>query len=199
MSVKSFDFDFNLLENSTLGLFISNSGEVQRMKDTLLQLSQVALQNQQATYKDIISIMKEPSISEAENILEKSQKESYEREMNKMQQEQNNAKELEKIKEDAANKQHEREKELIVLKESERRETEIQKISLVGASYNPELDRDNDGENDFIEIARKGLETEIKQRKQNLDERKFELEKQVKKEELDIKRAALNKRNNSKK
>lgn len=199
MSVKSFDFDFNLLENSTLGLFISNSGEVQRMKDTLLQLSQVALQNQQATYKDIISIMKEPSISEAENILEKSQKESYEREMNKMQQEQNNAKELEKIKEDAANKQHEREKELIVLKESERRETEIQKISLVGASYNPELDKDNDGENDFIEIARKGLETEIKQRKQNLDERKFELEKQVKKEELDIKRAALNKRNNSKK
>ena len=199
LSVKAFDFDFNLLDNSTLGLFISNSGEVQKIKDTLVQLSQVALQNQQATYKDIVSILKEPSISEAENILEKSQKDAQDREMNKIQQEQNNAKELEKIKEDAAKKKHERDKELIVLKESERRETEIQKIAIMGASYNPDEDKDDDGENDFIEIARKGLETDIKQRKQNLDERKFENDKEVKKEELAIKRAALNKKNSTQK
>lgn len=199
LSVKAFDFDFNLLDNSTLGLFISNSGEVQKIKDTLVQLSQVALQNQQATYKDIVSILKEPSISEAENILEKSQKDAQDREMSKMQQEQNNAKEIEKIREDAAKKKHERDKELIVLKESERRETEIQKIAIMGASYNPDEDKDDDGENDFLEIARKGLETDIKQRKQNLDERKFENDKEVKKEELAIKRAALNKRNSTQK
>lgn len=199
LSVKAFDFDFNLLDNSTLGLFISNSGEVQKIKDMIGQLSQVALQNQQATYKDIISILKEPSISEAENILEKSQKEAYQKEMSKMQQEQNNAKELEKIKEDSAQKQHERDKELIVLKETERRETEIQKIAITGASYNPDMDKDEDGENDFLEIARKGVETEIKQRKQNLDERKFENDKEVKKEELAIKRAALAKKNSTQK
>lgn len=199
LSVKSFDFDFNLLDNSSLGIFISDSGEVQKIKDTITQLSNIALQNQQATYKDIISIMKEPSLSGAEDILEKSQKEAYEKEINKIQQEQNNAKELEKIKEDAAKRQHEREKELIVLKETERRETEIQKIAITGASYNPDQDKDEDGENDFLEIARKGVETEIKQRKQNLDERKFEHDKEVKKEELAIKRAALAKKGSSSK
>ena len=199
LSVKSFDFDFNLLDNSSLGIFISDSGEVQKIKDTITQLSNIALQNQQVTYKDIISIMKEPSLSGAEDILEKSQKEAYEKEMNKIQQEQNNAKELEKIKEDAAKRQHEREKELIVLKETERRETEIQKIAITGASYNPDQDKDEDGENDFLEIARKGVETEIKQRKQNLDERKFEHDKEVKKEELAIKRAALAKKGSSSK
>ena len=154
----------------------------------------MALQNQQATYKDIIAILKESSLNEAENILEKSQKELYEKEMNKLQQEQENLKEIERIKEDNANKQHERDKELIVLKETERRETEVQKVALMGASFNPELDKDRDGENDFIEVARKGLETQIKAKKLNLEERKFENDKKVKEQELQLKKIALNKK-----
>ena len=89
MSIKYFDMDSALLENSTLGIFMANATEIQKVKEMITSLSQVALQNQQAKFKDIISIMKQDSITEAENILVKSEKEAREAMMNVEQQKQN--------------------------------------------------------------------------------------------------------------
>lgn len=204
MSMKAFDLDPMMLDNSTLGIFVNNSSETLRIKELITQLSNTALQNQQASFKDIVSVLKETSISGAEDILSKSEKEAQRREMQKISIEQENAKELEAIKEQNAEKAHQRSKEITILKEEERRKTEVAKMALTGASYNPELDADNDGENDFLEIARKGQETLIKARKQDLEERKFEHEKiskqqeiDLKREDLKIKKESINKRGNS--
>ena len=84
------------------------------------------------------------------------------------------AKEMQQMAEAAKEKEHEREKELIVLKETEKRKTVIIQGTLVGASFNPDQDKDDDGENDFVELAKNGLDAEIKQSKQNLEREKFE-------------------------
>ena len=122
MSIKYFDMDSALLENSTLGIFMANATEIQKVKEMITSLSQVALQNQQAKFKDIISIMKQDSITEAENILVKSEKEAREAMMNVEQQKQNSLKEMETVKDQMAQKEFEREKELVILKEEEEKE-----------------------------------------------------------------------------
>jgi len=191
MSIKYFDMDSALLENSTLGIFMANATEIQKVKEMITSLSQVALQNQQAKFKDIISIMKQDSITEAENILVKSEKEAREAMMNVEQQKQNSLKEMETVKDQMAQKEFEREKELVILKEEERRKTAVAVAALTGASFNPEVDADKDGENDYLEIARKGLETQIKASKQQLEEKKYISERGDKEKEFELKREEL--------
>ena len=113
------------------------------------------------------------------------------------QQKQDALKEMETVKDGMAQKSFEREKELVILKEEERRKTAVAVAAITGASFNPEADADKDGENDFLEIARKGLETQIKASKQQLEEKKYisergdkEKEFELKKEELAIKKEA---------
>lgn len=191
MTIKAFDLEPTLLENSTLGIFINNATETQRIKDTIVQLSNVAMQNQQATFKDVLSVLKETSIAGSENILEKAKKDAEKRADDVLKQQQENQKELENIKEANAQKAHEREKEIVVLKEEEKRKTVVIQMGLTGASFNPDQDKNQNGENDFIEIARKGLETDIKERHQNLEERKFEHQKSTKDKELSLKQQEI--------
>ena len=94
---------------------------------------------------------------------------------------------------------------MVVLKEEEKRETEIVKGSLVGASFNPDQDKDKDGINDFIEIAKYGLDAEVKQSKVQLEREQFEHKKiqdqednKLKKEKMSIERKKLNKTNSQK-
>ena len=49
---------------------------------------------------------------------------------------------------------------------------------MVGASFNPDTDNDGDGENDYIEIAKHGLDADIKRDKSSLDREKFEHQKE---------------------
>ena len=86
----------------------------------------------------------------------------------------------------------------MVLKEEERRKTVIAQAALTGASFNPDQDADNDGLNDFLEIAKQGLDADIKKSKQQLDREKFEHQKIVdaQKNELDKKKLAVQQQKN---
>lgn len=191
MTTRYLDLDVNLLDNSTIGIFINNATDSLKVKETIAQLSQAALQAQQATFKDVISIMKQTSISEAENILTKSQRDAQDRAMQAEQMKQDNLKEIENMKEANLQRQHEREKELIVLKESERRQTELAKVSIQGYSFNPDQDTDNDGKNDFLEVAQSQTKMNIDIRKQNLDEAKFLHQRDVDKKSLELKKEEI--------
>ena len=173
MSIQMFKFDYNLFKNSNIGLFLLNDNKTFEIKDTLVQLAHAAMQNGTTDFSDIIDILKEDSIENAEAKLKKSEKIARERQERQQQQEQERLKELEKLREDSLQKSHDREKELVILKEEEKRKTVVVQNSLLGASFNPELDADGDGENDFMEIAKHGLDAEIKARQQKLEERKF--------------------------
>lgn len=179
MSRQVLNLDVGLLDSSTLGLFVSNSAKAQEAKELLEQVTHAAIQNQKIELSDIISVIRQDGIVEAEETLKvaEQKRREYEQQAQQMQGEQ--GMKLEEKKQENKQKDHENEKELIVLKEEERRKTEVIKNALLGASYNPDQDKDQDGINDFIEIAKQGLDADIKQSKQQLDREKFEYQKEL--------------------
>lgn len=186
MSVEKFMLDPEMLDNSSYGLFVVNAQRNMEIKAQLSQLSFAAIQSQKATLADAIAILREESLQQAEEKLRMAEVEAEERQ-NKIQREQmENQKEIEQIISDRERQAHEDEKEIVVLKEEERRKTVIAQAALTGASFNPELDRDGDGENDFVEIARDGLDANIKASSLQLEREKFEHQKLVDAKNIEI-------------
>jgi hypothetical protein len=184
MSRRTITLDMGLLDNSTLGLFVSNSAKAEEAKDMIRQLTHAALQNQKVELSDVISVIRQEGIVEAEETLKAAEETRREFEQDMQQRQMDaQAQEAEKVRQRDREK-HEEEKELIVLKEEERRKTEIIKGTLVGASFNPDTDRDKDGENDFIELAKNGLDADIKQSREQLEREKFEHQKEMDKQKL---------------
>jgi len=184
MSYHILHIDQDLLSNSTLGLYISNSAKAAETKELIDNLAQQALQYQKVEFSDIISVVEQDSIIEAKEALKASEERRRQFEEKVEQMKQQTAKEEGERLREFQREQFEMEKELIVLKEEERRKTEIIKAAITGASFNPDADTDDNKVNDFLEIAKQQLkEAEVKH-KQNLEERKFEHQKQIDKEKL---------------
>jgi hypothetical protein len=192
LSQKMLNVDVGLLDNSTLGLFVSNSSKAEEAKETIRQYAFAALQNQKVELSDVISIIRQEGIVEAEETLKAAEAERREFEQSQQQgQSKAMAEEQDKMRNFEREKmQHE--KELAILKETERRETELQKAALMGMSFNPESDRDKDGVNDFLEVARHGLDADIKVSKQQLEREKFEHQKEVDKQKINLEKKKLN-------
>lgn len=186
ISQKVLDLDVGLLEESTLGLFVSNSAKAEEAKENIKQLAHAALQNQKAELSDIISIIRQESVTEAEETLKASEQKQrdYEQKMNS-QNIQAQKEEAEKQRQREREK-FEEEKELIILKEEEKRKTELMKSSIMGASYNPDVDRDNNGVNDFLEIEKFRNENLSEMKRINLEEKKIEQDRQLQERKLDI-------------
>jgi len=179
MSVKIINLDIGLLDNSTFGIFMSNSSKIEEVKESIRQLTHAALQNQKVELSDVMSVMRQDGIAEAEETLKVAENRRREYEQNIQQQQSKSQQEMQQKEIERDKEKHEEEKEIIILKEEERRKTELLKASIMGASFNPDLDKDNNGENDFIEIAKHGLDTEVKRQKGQLDREKFEYQKKI--------------------
>lgn len=204
MSRRIIDLDVGLLDNSTLGIFVSNSAKAEEAKDLIRQLTHAALQNQKVELSDVISVIRQEGIVEAEETLKAAEARRNEYEQQSTQSTiKANAEEAEKEREFTREKwQHE--KDLAVLKEEEKRETVIVQSSIMGASFNPDQDADNDGLNDFMEVAKYGLDAEVKRRNVQLQENKLEHQKMIddkklkqQDKKLSIEEKKLNKPNNS--
>lgn len=186
MSMRTLDIDPAMLDNSTLSLFVNDTSKAQEIKDTITQLAHAALQNQQVKLSDILSIIKEDSITVAEERLLKSEKEQQEFQQQLQQQNIDAQKQLQQAQAQQQKEEWANEKDTIVLKEEERRKTELMKAAMTGMSFNPDADSDNDGENDFFEIAKHSLDAEIKRSKDQLDREKFEHQKVVDKAKIQL-------------
>ena len=109
----------DLLSNSTLGLYISNSAKAAETKELIDNLAQQALQYQKVEFSDIISVVEQDSIIEAKEALKASEeRRQFEEKMEQMKQ-QTAKEEGERLRE-FQREQFEMEKELIVLKEEEK-------------------------------------------------------------------------------
>jgi len=86
MSVRQLSPDYELLENSTYGLFVSNSMKADETLQTMKQLSHAALQNQQVELSDVLMIMNSESTQEAEELLKVAESNRSEREQAMQQQ-----------------------------------------------------------------------------------------------------------------
>ena len=177
MSVAMLTPDYELLENSTYGLFVSNSMKADETLQTMQQLSHAALQNQQVELSDVLMIMNSESTQEAEELLKVAEQNRAEREQ-AMQQQQIQSQEQQA----EAQRNWEREK---MAKEHKYRmaeidlkgEKDIQKQVILSMGFNEDKDLDKDGMPDVLEVAKFDLDANIKQRKQDLDEKKLEQQK----------------------
>lgn len=185
--------DKELLSLSQYGLFVGNSLDTVRVKEAINNLALTAMQNQSVDMSDVIKVLKTDSITEAEERLEvaedKKRNQANEMEQQRMKQEEEQA---EKAKE-FQREQWEHEKELIVLKETERRETELQKQAILALGFAEDKDVNKNQIPDVIELAREGIDADIKIRQQNLDEKKFEHQKEIDKEKIKVEKKKASK------
>lgn len=191
MSMRMLSVNQGLLDSSTLGLFISNSSKAHDAKQAVETLAQAALQNQQASLSDIIKVIRSESVTEAEELLEAaSQRESE----NQQRAEQAKLEQQAKIEAKLDRRERDKwahEERMIVRKEEERRKTEIQKQTIFSMGFDPDKDEDDDGTPDVLEVAKFGVDADIKKRKQNLDEEKFEHQQKVDAEKLALDRKKI--------
>ena len=191
MSLRILELDMALLEESTLGLFVANSTKAEEALQAIKQFAHAAMQNQKAELSDILSIMRQEGIVEAEETLKVAEKDKAREVQEAQDRAGQQQQELEKMKQEGEQKKHENEKEIVVLKETEKRKTVIAQSAVMGMSFNPDADTDEDGVNDFLEIARDGVNAEIKRSEQQLKREKFEHDKVIDNEKILIDKQKL--------
>lgn len=165
--------DQELLDNSTYGVFVVNNTRADEIKTVLTQLAHAALQNQKVELSDVISVMKQESLLEAEETLKEAEYKRHKSDLELQQQQGEQQQQLQQMQNEENEKEFEREKELIILKAEEDRKTKIAVAALTGASFNPDIDANNNGRNDFMEMAKMELSHADKQQKLALERDKF--------------------------
>jgi len=188
--------DADLLDNSTYGIFVSNSSKAHEAKELVGQLAHAAMQAAKLDLSDVIKVIRAEGIQEAEEMLLAS--ESKKREEMQQQQMQQLEKQQE-MQQQALQAEKEKmmfERETEVMLEKMKTEREIQKQTILSMGFSMDKDLDKDGEPDVLEVARKGMEAQIKMRKQDLNEQEFEYQKKVDKEKLELEKKKLNKKSN---
>lgn len=192
VGMQIINMNYELLDNSTYGLFLSNNSKVTEIKETLRQLMLAAMQNGQMKFSNLIALAKEDNLTRLEKIMQVSEKEIQE---NQNAIEEQKIQLQEKMIQDKEN-ERKHEKDMIVLKEEERRKTELVKGTLIAASYNPDKDSDKDGINDFIELSKIDSSMITKNRELDIKEKELEFMKEDAKEKNEIKKKELKNKKN---
>lgn len=176
MSYEMLKLDIDLLDASTLGLFMEDSSMSESIKQSLEQLTHAAMQNQKIELSDVLKVLKQDSIQEAEEALLVSEE-------NRQKRDQQAAQAADKAKADSEERarahqkeEWEHDKSMVVLKETERRKTEIQKQAMLSMGFDPNKDQDNDGVPDVLEVAKHGVNAQIMMSKENREARKLDHE-----------------------
>jgi hypothetical protein len=198
MTRKILSIDGELFNDAEYGVFISDSQKGAKIKQSIEELAQVAMQQQQAGLDDIVAILETDSIATAKSVLRKGKEEKQKREdeiskqqSDARQQEQKQA--LEMAREDREDRQaHEKElKEMdiaIKMKEFENKITlkEIDSFKLV-----EDQDINNNQIPDQLEIEKLRQSNNKIERDNDIEEKKLVLkdkELEIKKEDLKEKR-----------
>lgn len=185
MSRQMLSLDYDLLENSEYGIFVSNSMKSHEALQMVQQLSHAALQNQKIELSDVIKIMRSESIQEAEELLQVAENDRIEREQQsqnaQIQSQEEIAEKARAWEREKMGIEHSNTMEEISLKG----EIDMQKQTILSMGFNEEKDVDGDGTPDVLEVAKFGVDADIKAKKIALDNRK--LDHQIKSDEVKAK------------
>lgn len=193
MSVRTLQVDTGLLDNSTLGIYISDGvADAEKMQE-IKGLAHAAMQNQMAELSAIVSIINEKDSQEAEEVLKASEKRMAENQEKAAESQREFEAQMAQKEIEEKERDHERKKELIVLEEEEKRKTAIQKQAMLSVGFNEDKDADDDGQLDVIEIAKQGIDAQIKSSKQTLEEKKFEQSKKEHDDKIKLENKKLSK------
>lgn len=195
MSQEMLQMDVNLLNESTLGLFMEDSSMSEEIKQTIQQLAHAAMQNQKIELSDVLKVIKQDSIQEAEEALLVSEELRSKRE-------QENAQAQEKARAEMQQKQIDWEKEKMSIEHANNLEEintkgnwDIQKQTILSMGFDVNKDIDDDGVPDILEIARQGVDAEIKRAKEIRENRKLDFQIADAKIKNDLKAQELAKKN----
>lgn len=157
LSQQTLNVDSDLLLNSTFGVFVRRSIEKFELKQMYQQLAHASLQTGQANLSDILAVLNLDDPQEIREHLKAAEQKKAEQLQQQQQAEQQAAMEqLEKQREIALeleDLQTENKKEIIKVQEREKRKTFVVSNIALGASYNPDVDKNKDGVNDFVQTA----------------------------------------------
>lgn len=198
MSRMMIGMDYELLENSTYGIFVSNSMKSHEALQMVQQLSHAALQNQKVEMSDVIKVMRSESIQEAEELLKVAEEGRMEREQAQNQAQIEAAAQKEERDREFKREEWAHEIDKIETQEELKTDREIQKQLILSMGFNEDKDLDKDGVPDVLEVAKFGVDAEIKARKQNLDEAKQKHTEEVDKEKIKLEKQKLKKDANKK-
>lgn len=172
------------LEATDIGLFLSSSSSFERYSELMLQNTQAFAQNQgqgiTAVSQIIKDIMSKASPEEIHKRIQIEEQKFYDRQSQMQEQQAQQQQQLQQMQIDASNQAFEREKELIVLKEQERRETEIQKATISALGFSKDTDVDDDGTPDVIEL----MQHDLKEKDLDLKNREFKHKVKIDEEKL---------------
>jgi len=187
LSHKQFTVDQNMLDASTVGIFITDATKVEESKELIKQLAHAAMQNDKAKLSDVISIIREDSIQEVEEMLRVAESKSESREQEQKEAERKNQKELQQMQQEENALEHKRKKDIISHEEALQYKREMAKQTILSMGFNENKDVDNDGVPDVLEVARDGVDADIRNKELQQRKDEFQHKKQVDKKELKIK------------
>lgn len=182
------NIDKETLRSSYYGLFVEDAGRDEMAYKTIMEYSHAAAQNDKLEMSDLFKVLRTDDTSEVQTILEEAKEASFIREQELIDRKKQADLELLKFKEQAEIAKHDREKELVILKEKERRKTEIAKAAVVGSGFADDKDANNNNIPDIIENAKMFLEN-----------KKLELDNYNKAKDREIKLKEINSKNKNNK
>lgn len=198
MTRRLVSMDYDLLENSTYGIFVSNSMKSHEALQMVQQLSHAALQNQTAELSDVLKIMRSDSIQEAEELLKVAETDRKKRESEMQQREIQAKAEAEEKAREFKREEWAFEMEKMEREEALKTERELQKQAMLSLGFNEDKDLDKDGTPDVLEVYKAGIDADIKAKKQKLDEDKFKHQKETDKEKIKLEKAKMRQQENNK-
>lgn len=191
LSLQLLNIDTELLDNSTYGIYIADTSATQDNLDTIKQLSHAALQNQKIELSDVIKIMRSESLQEAEELLIVAEQERIEREQ-AMQKQQN------EFQSQQAEFARNWEKEKMELEHSHKIEEievkgdiDTKRQVILAMGFNEDKDMDKDGVPDVLEVAKYGLEADIRNRELDLKEKQLDQEDRQHKDKIEVEKAKV--------
>jgi hypothetical protein len=194
MTRKILTIDGEIFNDAEYGVFLSDSQKGNKIKQTVEQLAQAAMQQGQATFDDIIAIMETDSIGKSKSILQKSREEAQQREDQIRQQEQQSQQQALEMQRQMAQEEREdvqsHERDLKEMDMQIKREDFQNKITLKeidSFKFAQDQDINNNNVPDQLEIEKLRQENIKDVRKNDIERDKLRL----KEKELEIKREDL--------
>lgn len=184
MTTAMLSIDQPLLDNSTYGIFITNTGQQQETKEMLTTLAQAALQNQMVNLSTVLKVLQSDSVQDAEENLLLGEQEKQEQMIAQQQAQAQQMKELEQMK-----IEHERlrwDHEMKMLQEEERlkKDRELTKQAILALGFVGGRDAEADvSAGNIVELLDRMLES----RRVKIEEFKAENDVKLKTKELAIK------------
>lgn len=205
MSLEMVQMDYDLLDESTYGITLTNNTQYASILEMVKSLCQPAMQNQAIDLSDVIKVMKADNLTDAEELLEVSE-ERKRKEMQELQQQKEQAEQqLEQMRQEHEMKMKEMEAqakiEQIRLKgeyDLKIAEMNLQRQALLAMGFDTDKDRNENRIPDVIDQLKlmleqrkseqKDRELALKERQQVSSENDMRHRHEVDKEKLEIER-----------